>query len=111
VVLKQFYECCKNCVRETDIVARIGGEEFVILLPETGESDAIELAQRVRLAVKQLLIPVEQGEIRITVSIGVTEWNKDAFRGIEEMMQYADKALYEAKEGGRNQVVSFSHFQ
>lgn len=105
IVLQQFCQACNRAIRETDIFARIGGEEFVILMPETSLNQAALLAERVRLSCSKLSISVEKSIVQITVSIGVTEWEKIKFEGIADMLKSADSALYDAKHTGRNCVV------
>ena len=90
-------------LRETDLVARLGGEEFAALLPETGAGQAHQVVERVRRTLAQW--PVEYGDERIstTVSIGVAQLN--AGEGLESLLARADAALYRAKEAGRNRIV------
>lgn len=86
-----------------DVLGRLGGEEFAVLLPRTGRQGGADLAERLRAEVEALELPSEQGPIRITVSIGLTTlWPTDARP--EDPLGRADKALYAAKEGGRNRV-------
>jgi diguanylate cyclase (GGDEF)-like protein len=90
-----------NGTRKTDIVARWGGEEFVILLPDTEFSSAIKLAETLRLKVSEGdFSPVD----RITCSIGITQWNEGETP--DQLLKRVDKKLYAAKEEGRNRVVS-----
>lgn len=88
--------------READMTARLGGEEFVVMLPETGVTEAAVLAERVRAAISITPIPVPGGEIRLTVSIGVSGSRHLSTLG--EMLKQADMALYQAKHSGRDQV-------
>ena len=104
-VLKAFYQTCHDMVRNTDTVARIGGEEFVILLPETHLQQAGLLAERVRTAIKNLTVTEDETAIKLTVSIGVTSWD-DGVTSVDSMLKEADEALYEAKNTGRNRVVT-----
>jgi len=95
----------QSILRQEDLIARTGGEEFAILLPDTTGSAALSIAERVRLAVEQLEVPFETGPIRITVCAGAAQL--DPARGWEEMMRRADAAMYEAKRQGRNRVSAF----
>jgi len=104
-VLIMFYRACKEAVRASDIVARIGGEEFVIILPTTQEKNAYQFAERLREKIQQLKVVIEENTIELTVSIGVSQWRKDTFSSAEEFVANADKLLYQAKNGGRNKVV------
>lgn len=106
-VLRAFYHTCHNNVRSSDKVSRLGGEEFAILLPETNREQATELAERIRIATSQLVVPLEHGSqiADLSVSIGVTAWADGIFNDIQDMLEMADQALYQAKERGRNRVV------
>lgn len=104
-VLKIFYRACKMAARTSDVVARIGGEEFVIILPKTHEENAYQFAERLRAKIEALEVKIDEHAINLTVSIGVSQWKKDSFSSAEEFVANADKLLYEAKDYGRNQVV------
>ena len=107
VVLKTFADICREEVREIDIVARLGGEEFVILLPQTKVEGAFILAERLRKKVEARTVFSEEKEIRITVSIGIASYNRSKDKSIEVLIRKADEALYLAKASGRNRVVVF----
>ena len=98
-----FAAILRRCLREGDLVARMGGEDFIALLPETGEQDARQIAQRVvsELGSK----PLELAGIRhiCTVSAG-TACSQDGSQDLDVLMAAADRALYAAKQGGRNRV-------
>lgn len=104
-VLIMFYKACKNEARNDDVVARIGGEEFVIVLPKTSAKSAYQFAERLREKIQNLDIIIDDNEINFTVSIGVSEWNSELFSCPEAFVADADKSLYQAKEQGRNKVV------
>ena len=89
-----------------DIVARFGGEEFVIVLPETDTINAVHLAESLRHDVSVMSVPInEEGtRISVTVSIGVATQHKGSGLSFEELLNRADKALYRAKGSGRNAV-------
>ncbi|RBP64837.1 diguanylate cyclase (GGDEF)-like protein [Brenneria salicis ATCC 15712 = DSM 30166] len=92
--------------RDTDILCRNGGEEFLILLPETPLEVAINIAERLRQRVQETTIPIVGN---ITISLGVAQWSpKINATTIEQAFKEADQALYEAKQGGRNRVVATS---
>lgn len=102
--LKAFTVACAHELRERDIFARIGGEEFVILLPGAGRATALQVAERVRSAVEQASLVLERaGRVNLTCSIGIAEATIED-RDVESLMQRADERLYEAKEAGRNCV-------
>jgi diguanylate cyclase (GGDEF)-like protein len=103
MVLREFCQIVQKSVRVTDSFGRYGGEEFVLMLPETPAVDAMALAEQVRKAVARLRCADGVSEIALTVSIGVSE-----FRPREQISQTigrADEALYLAKSNGRNRVV------
>ena len=91
-------------VREMDMVARMGGEEFSMLLPGTGAADAVKLAERVRQAIERESCQLDDQSIDVTVSIGVASYNADT-SSLEAILREADDSLYRAKYRGRNQVV------
>jgi diguanylate cyclase (GGDEF)-like protein/PAS domain S-box-containing protein len=110
LVLKVIAHLCENTMREIDIIARIGGEEFVVLLPQTGPQKAYEAAERLRMAIEEKGIRLEDGKfIHFTASFGVVtiSGNKhvreDVYH-IDELLKRADGAMYRAKEEGRNRV-------
>ena len=105
-VIIRIVEEVKSVIRTIDIFGRIGGEEFVLILPQTNIDDAFKLSQRVRKNVEELSIDCSAGEIKVTISIGLTEWNTED-KNINDAIKRADIALYEAKDSGRNAVKIF----
>jgi diguanylate cyclase (GGDEF)-like protein len=110
-VLKRLGELLLNRVRDTDIIARYGGEEIAILLPQTGASCALDLAERLRQAVEtSIMVPADEDNnteaITITVSLGVTGLDRQVSDS-QIFIQRADEALYQAKSDGRNRVIAF----
>ncbi len=104
MVLQKLSEVCVKTLRGIDILGRLGGEEFAILLPETKSEQALEVAERLRLAVAGATVPLEQGgSVHLTVSIGVTSLVATDAR-IDDVLKRADTALYAAKNAGRNRV-------
>lgn len=104
-VLKAFATTCLNMARELDIVARIGGEEFVVMLLETDAEGAYVFAERFRKAIEEFSVNVEGHSIKFTVSIGIATFDiTQENQSIKSLLEEADKALYEAKETGRNQT-------
>jgi diguanylate cyclase (GGDEF)-like protein len=102
--LQALVQRVKDTLRNQDLFARTGGEEFAILLPDTPETAGIATAERVRQAIEELEVPSAAGTIRITVSAGVAQLDSSC-GGWEELMQRADEAMYEAKKRGRNAVT------
>lgn len=91
-------------LRKVDLVARMGGEEFSVLLPNAKTEDAVKLAERVRRAVEQESCQFQDQTINVTASIGVASYRKDT-SSLEVILKHADDAMYQAKDQGRNQVV------
>ena len=103
-VLQALSAACSSILRTEDVFARMGGEEFGILFPETGLEEAVQVAERIRKLVQYLKVTAENGAtIRFTTSLGVTSLREDD-QGLESLLQRADRALYAAKEAGRNRV-------
>ncbi|HEY0842867.1 diguanylate cyclase [Methylotenera sp.] len=106
IVLKKLAEVCRHTLREVDIIGRVGGEEFAILLPETNRAEALEVAERLRLAVADSKVPMRDGlPVQYTVSIGVSSVVSPD-DNIDMLLSRADKALYQAKQTGRNRVCA-----
>lgn len=99
-LLSKFVESVKSCLRPTDTLARMGGDEFVLLLPETGEDEAIHIVERILHALS-LPFDVEVQTLHVSSSIGLSVFPRDA-DNIEELMRCADVAMYWVKEHGRN---------
>jgi diguanylate cyclase (GGDEF)-like protein/PAS domain S-box-containing protein len=102
-VIRAVGELCGRTLREQDFAARIGGEEFIILLPETGVEGAQTLAERLRGELSQTPIPVGTDSVYVTASFGVTQARPDRDT-VERFLARADRALYEAKNRGRNRT-------
>lgn len=96
---------CAGAIRTIDTLGRLGGEEFAILLPDTEPAAALEVAERIRLAVAAIVIATDKGPVRFTTSIGIARIN-EADASVEALLSRADAALYAAKNGGRNRVVA-----
>ncbi len=108
IVLRKLADVCRHTLREVDIIGRIGGEEFAILLPETNHAEALEVAERLRQAVADSAVPMKDGlPVQYTVSIGVSSV-ASADDNIDMLLSRADKALYQAKLSGRNRVCAAS---
>ncbi|NMF58825.1 GGDEF domain-containing protein [Pseudanabaena yagii] len=96
---------CSQLVREMDLIGRLGGEEFVIILPDTPLDGAINLAERLRQTIESEQIQTEDHTyFTMTISIGIANYN-DSLNNFENMLSQADNALYKAKQMGRNRVV------
>jgi diguanylate cyclase (GGDEF)-like protein len=102
-------QACSNELRKIDILCRYGGEEFVILLPETSRDEAIIAAERIRKSIEEQKLTLDgDREVKVTVSIGVSEFGQETGT-LKELIDEADQALYRAKEEGRNCVRVFDH--
>ena len=104
-VLSSLAGIAVGALREADIVGRLGGEEFGVLLPETSRQAALDTAERLRKAVEKAEIRTNAGPLRITVSLGVAVMGGTT-RTVDALLKDADVALYEAKQSGRNRVAS-----
>lgn len=93
-------------LRGTDTLARYGGEEFAVILPNTDKNGAATVAERIRASIADENYIFEEHSIRVTASIGVSQW-RSTMPSHNTLMGESDKALYIAKEGGRNQVVCY----
>jgi diguanylate cyclase (GGDEF)-like protein len=102
VVLKTLAAYLQGAVRQADVACRYGGEEFVMLLPQTELAQGMQLAERLRQKISQMTIPLPQMDLRFTVSIGVAELSADM--DAEALVEAADRAMYRAKQSGKNQV-------
>lgn len=107
IVLKCVADLCKQMLRDSDVVGRLGGEEFALLLPETNHHQAYLVAERLRTSIEKakIMLPEEDVTLQLTVSIGVATLTGKTDE-VEAMVARADKALYEAKHSGRNRVFS-----
>ncbi len=102
VVLKTMVEISKQQLRDSDMIGRLGGEEFAVLLPRTALPEAVIVAERMRTALMAMPIKTERAMIYITASFGVTTIRPDD--SMVTLFKRADEALYQAKHLGRNQV-------
>ena len=105
-VLRTVAQTLQTTVRRSDIVGRIGGEEFSVFLPNTQLQGAQQLAETLRVAIESIHIEVAGVRLKITASIGVAAKRFDQ-ETMQAIQQHADQAMYEAKRGGRNRVSTF----
>ena len=103
-VLVHLVKLLEGQVRQLDTLARIGGEEFAILLPETGQQEALVSAERLLGAVRAASVDAAGNKLKFTISIGCTEFGAECPK-VEGILKTADLALYDAKESGRDRVV------
>ena len=102
-VLIALSRAAENLLRDIDILCRWGGEEFVILMPETPLAGAAILAERLRELLARLAVDTDAGTLRFTISAGVAA-RGECDAGLTDILQRADTALYAAKEHGRNRI-------
>ncbi|MBQ5314907.1 MAG: sensor domain-containing diguanylate cyclase [Oscillospiraceae bacterium] len=103
-VLRHVASMFRSNARPGDGIYRWGGEEFLVVLPDTNKEQAIDIAERLRTSVMESVCHFEDLSIKVTMSFGLTVLNMD--NPIEENIKIADERLYKAKEGGRNRVIS-----
>lgn len=104
LVIKRFAQICANALRKQDTIGRIGGEEFVALLPHTDADKAAMLAQRIQAAlVEQQGVKEDDSVIAVTVSVGVAAMDAN-HKNFDQLLNHADEAMYQAKTDGRNCV-------
>jgi diguanylate cyclase (GGDEF)-like protein len=104
VVLQEVVSCCQRVIRKIDIFSRIGGEEFLIILPETSLPIAFHVAERIRKTVSEHKFKANSHELDITLSLGVVELNEE-METLADLVVAADQYMYQAKESGRNQTA------
>ena len=105
--LRAMGEVLRQTVRETDLPARVGGEEFAVLMPETSQDEALEVAGRLRSGVEDQAVEWDGQTFRLTISVGVAGSAGEALPDApDELYRMADEAMYRAKEAGRNRVVA-----
>jgi len=102
-VLKETAACMTNCIRQTDMSFRYGGEEFLILLSNAESAGALRIAERIRKSIGALEFTNGKGTLQVTCSVGCATMNLDD--SIDSLIQRADDALYMAKHNGRNRVI------
>lgn len=105
-VLCHLAKLLMSTFRQVDVVARVGGEEFAVLLPSTDVKTCLKIANRLRENVEAQVVEVDGSQIRFTVSGGVASMN-DSIDSLDALMKLADKALYQAKASGRNRIHAY----
>lgn len=105
-VLKELSRIICDSTRKSDLTARFGGDEYVLCLPRTSATDAVIVAERIRAGVEATAFTLRSHTVRVTVSIGIASVDGAPGLDVPRLLETADKALYEAKDLGRNKVVS-----
>jgi diguanylate cyclase (GGDEF)-like protein len=104
-VLRSLAMCLQQNTRQVDILCRYGGEEFILLLAETGIDQALQTAERIRQQIETMPIIIGGTEIRITASLGLAEMRYA--ENLEQLLRHADQAMYAAKRAGRNRIRTY----
>lgn len=102
-ILKEIGKIIKNNIRQFDISARYGGEEFIACLPDANKHEAFHLAERLRKAIALHVFTDKNKEVKVTVSIGISQFPDDGL-ALDELVKIADDMLYRAKRDGKNRV-------
>ena len=105
-VLKALSGAVQKTIRDVDLLCRYGGEEFLIVLPETDLEPAREGAERLRREVEELVVQTDAGPVHVTISLGVAALRDESGPNLERLISRADDALYAAKAAGRNKVMA-----
>ncbi|WP_373235831.1 sensor domain-containing diguanylate cyclase [Cohaesibacter celericrescens] len=105
LVLRKIADICRSTLREIDVPARFGGEEFIILLPQTDQHDAMIVAERIRKMIEKLVVEDSGNTVTVTTSLGVVDRITCGKDDINSILNMADDRLYEAKANGRNTIV------
>ncbi len=106
-LLQHLVRCVRDELRGSDVMARFGGDEFIMLLPETNRRGAQDMSERIRKSVESSRFDIRGGDINVTVSLGISSYPEDG-GNLEAILDKADKAMYRAKQRGRNQVVVYN---
>ena len=103
MILQKVVKVIKGIIRDSDVFVRIGGEEFILILPNCPLEQGMKLAERIRKAVESTKFTYKEKQIWVTVSLGITEYIRG--QDLTQLFERADQALYRAKESGRNRIV------
>jgi diguanylate cyclase (GGDEF)-like protein len=107
-VLRTLAACCRANLRAVDVIGRYGGEEFLVLMPETDHEKALEAAERIRRQVESIRLPTSRGQVQATISLGVSTLPVGCDLPLDQLIVNADDALYAAKDAGRNRVQGYT---
>lgn len=107
-VLQSFAKTLIESARGSDIIARIGGEEFAMLLPDTDIQGAYSILERIRTQISARALTIDEHTINLSISIGLTHYQKETELVVEQLIKQADQALYQAKSEGKNCIVQYA---
>jgi diguanylate cyclase (GGDEF)-like protein len=105
-LLQHLVRCIREQLRGSDVMARFGGDEFILLLPETNNKGALEMSERIRKSIELSRFSVREGDTNVTASLGIASYPEDG-GNLDVILEKADKAMYRAKQKGRNRAVSY----
>ncbi|GEM_PF-820307 len=108
VILKDFTQLLKKSVRETDVVVRSGGEEFVVFLSETDAFGSVTVAQKIIKAVKNNLLGEDKKKVQLSISIGIASYPGAGIADATALLDASDQAMYQSKQKGRNSITVYS---
>jgi diguanylate cyclase (GGDEF)-like protein len=106
ILLKHLVKLVQDQLRNTDVMARYGGDEFVVLLPETNGGGGLELAERIRVKIAETTLQIQEKPATTTVSVGVASFPDDG-ASVVALLEKADKAMYRAKQAGKNRAFGY----
>jgi two-component system cell cycle response regulator len=104
-ILRESAQVAKSCVRKEDVLGRYGGEEFVVVLPNSDAKTAADLAERIRRSIESHPFQFDGKTLTQTISMGVSE-NRTEFKAYKELLDDADRKLYQSKNSGRNRITT-----
>ncbi len=108
-VLNKIGQHFRTILRSSDVIGRYGGEEFVVLMPETNLENGMAIADRLRILITDHPFTTDKGDISLTISIGVASKENHSEETLETVLENADQALLLAKQNGRNKVEIWHH--
>jgi diguanylate cyclase (GGDEF)-like protein len=106
-LIRHLVKCIQDQLRNTDVMARYGGDEFVVLLPETNGQGGLELSERIRVKIAETGFEVQDKMVSTSVSVGVASFPDDG-GSVVALLEKADKAMYRAKQSGKNRAMGYS---
>jgi diguanylate cyclase (GGDEF)-like protein len=106
-LLKLTVQCIQSQLRQTDVVARYGGDEFVVVLPETPSNGAVGVAERIRKSIESSPLTTRDKKVALTVSIGIAGYPNQG-HDLDTVVERADHAMYASKNGGKNRITLYS---
>jgi len=111
IVLREFAQLVKAYTRKSDVFARYGGEEFITLLPQTAKGGAVAEAKRIKRAVSEHLFRADGSNIKLTISLGLACSPNRKIKDFDDLIHYADSALFKAKQKGRDRIVIYPSYR